>query len=142
MLTVEYRLSRRQAKEFVTRGRQLLLALPLPAFDPGDLLRFARRALPSIDPARITSAEERELACDPTSASPGGVTGFLGPILAPGLKYKLWHVCIPCCVVTLTPERGHSSAGKIQWPGELWVNGLHMRPPEIVEDDEDDDDDR
>ena len=63
---ITYRLSGRQAKELLSRGQCLRIAVPEPPDlrDDADLLAFARRAIPAVA-ADVVSAVRTESARGP-----------------------------------------------------------------------------
>lgn len=123
---ITYRLSGRQAKELLTRGQQLRIAIPEPpglAYD-SDLLEFARASLPDVA-TYITEAVCEDLLVEPPSGP--GLTGVLGSIQAEPTG-MCWLV--PAVVATLRPVHCRGRTANIQWPasahdehGRRWPRG-------------------
>ena len=116
-MRIAYYLSARQAKELLTRGCELRIAIPEPPLteDDDDPLEFARISLPSVEPHHVVAAEWDTIWVGIGSGP--GLTGLLGAILDSSRLDTLVR-CVAVCVATLrTPHCRRSGAAPIQWPG-------------------------
>lgn len=117
---ITYRLSGRQAKELIGRGRQLRIAIPEPselAYD-ADALAFARDSLPDVA-AYVVEATREEVAVYPPSGS--GLAGVIGSIQA---EPQGLHWLVPAIVATLRPEHCQGRTPTIQWPASAHLGDL------------------
>jgi hypothetical protein len=123
-----YALSSRQKKSLLVRGTPLLIALPLPATPPDDLLAHARAAITGVEPSLIVSATEEEILVQlPALAGTKSLASIFGEICdraAPNLPEPLTVVVI---VARLEPRGSRHKPDPIAWPatyqdsqGTIW----------------------
>lgn len=125
---IQYRLSNRQRKELLVRGRPITIALPI-AQGVSDPRALAQRLLPEIDGAAgemIRSAEVVTVYVAPRQhGTESGLAGVLGTIVdEPGHGWCVTHEVL---AVDLSPRRPRGKPLPMQWPGEVLVDGEPLR---------------
>lgn len=114
-MSTTYRLSGRQAKEMLTRGRPLRLAIPVPLDEPADPLAYCRSVLRDVG-GLVRSAEPQAVAVTPSTGT-DGLTGCLGVLLSPEDAASTLHVCVDVYVVEVAPDSPRGRPSLLQWPG-------------------------
>ena len=121
-MSMTYHLSNRQRKELTQRAAELLIALPLPVEETGDLLAWARSVLANVDAQDVAAAEEGEIVVRPAvERTIPGLAGVLGSIVPERetTRSDVWQYAMPVVLVTLRPagkSRRHRYSHP-QWPG-------------------------
>jgi hypothetical protein len=131
MPTITYRLSNRQRKELLVRGRPLAIALPLSSTEPvAGPLALARSLLPEIDGAageRIIAAEVVLIRVSPGDGRAGsGLTARLGQISDDPARWCVTHEVL---VADIVPRRPRGEPLPMQWPAAVHIDGRDLFAP-------------
>jgi len=128
-MKVSYSLSNHQLKELLTRGRPLLLALPLPPNEVTDPADWARSVLPLELRGYVVSAEEQEVRAAPKVCPQGSGPGGeyrLADVLGDIARAERWTVGIACIVARLEHGQPRGSPIGPQWPANVSVDGRQL----------------
>lgn len=121
---IHYRLSNRQRKDLLLRGRPLAIALPI-AEEVRDTLAVARRLLPEIDGdigALISHIDLATICVAPISGRDGeGLTALLGRIVDEPRHH--WCITHEVLIVEISPRRPRGTMLPLQWPGAVLRDG-------------------
>jgi len=122
---IHYRLSNRQRKELLIRGRPIAISLPI-AEEVRDPIAVARRLLPELDGQageRISRAEVATIYVAPLVGSDcdGGLTAILGRIADEACGH--WIVTHEVLIVEISPHKPRGTMTPLQWPGGVLLDG-------------------
>ncbi len=134
---VSYRLSNQQRKKLLIRGTAIRIALPVPPYDYGDPLEWARSVLPEDVVPLAREASEQELYVSAIRSPGDTLTQHLGHIIHEMLETSpvLVQVVI-AIVVDLVPVSVRGRDQKIQWPHKVLFLGQLLPYSEDQESDD------